>query len=64
MSEIEKAAKAAGMEFITDSDGWVCIRPMLFDSNGRRLVRYQPDPCEFHADEHAAWRAALNKEIG
>ena len=50
IEEIKRAKARAhqmGLEFITDRDGDVCIRPMHFDGDGRREVRYQPDPCEF-----------------
>lgn len=34
------------LECIIEQD-MVCIRPMLFDEEGRRVVRSYPDPSEF-----------------
>ena len=48
MDELVDRAERLGMELIPDSDGnmW-CCRPYHYDNEGRRVVRYQPDPCEF-----------------
>ena len=34
------------LEWIEGPDG-VCVRPMLFNTYGARIVRVKPDPCEF-----------------
>jgi len=40
-------------EWLEDRDGDVCIRPMLHDEEGIRVVRYWPDPCKFKSLSHA-----------
>lgn len=49
-------AHSINCEWITDRDGDVCMRPMLFDDEGRRVVRHHPDPCEFVPADEAARR--------
>lgn len=38
-----------------DHTGFVCIRPMQFDSEGRREVSYYPDGYEFVSEETAVY---------
>jgi len=40
------------LEWIDGEDG-VCVRPMLFNEDGTRMVRFRPDPCEFVSLEQA-----------
>ena len=46
--QVKSAAHKQSMECIIDRDGAVCIRHMLFDDDGGRIVRHAPDPCEFN----------------
>lgn len=58
MREIKAAAKAANIECIVDREGDVCLRPMEFDGEGRRVVTLAPDPCEFGSRDSAGTRLA------
>ena len=54
--EMKKIAHAHNHECIHDRYGDICIRPMLFDDEGIRQVRYHPDPCDFESPEKATAR--------
>ena len=40
-------ARLKGQECLRDRDGDICIRPMLFDDDGIRVVQMRPDPRDF-----------------
>ena len=48
-----------------DLDGDVCLRPMLFNDDGTRMVRYAPDPCDFKpiAEAVSALADCSDKEV-
>lgn len=52
-------ANINGMEWVWGNDG-VCVRPMIFREDGTRVVRMQPDPCEYVSLE-AAVRTLIGK---
>jgi hypothetical protein len=56
IEEMTKMAHAKNHECIVDRDGDICIRPMLFDDEGIRQVRYQTDPCDFEKPDKAIAR--------
>lgn len=43
----KERAHALHYEWIMDKYGDICFRKMLFNDDGVRQVRFQPDPCEF-----------------
>jgi len=47
INAIKERANAVEHECLEGRDGDVCIRPMLYNDEGIRVVRYRPDPCEF-----------------
>jgi hypothetical protein len=49
-------AHSLSFEWIEDSAGDVCLRPMHFDAAGKREVRYRPDPVDFIAANYAIAR--------
>jgi hypothetical protein len=49
---LKERSHRVGSEWISDKD-LVCIRPMHFDTDGLRVVRHAPDPCEFMLFEKA-----------
>lgn len=52
ISKIKTLANNLNYECIEDGQG-VCVRPMLFDEEGKRIVRYKPDACEYMSEEEA-----------
>jgi hypothetical protein len=58
MNTEKNRANLLGFEWIVEGDE-VCFRPMIFDEEAIRTVRYYPDPCEFQS--LASARAALAK---
>lgn len=48
ISNLRRVFACINWECIPSRDGTaVCVRPMHFDEDGVRVVRYAPDPCEF-----------------
>lgn len=45
--QLQVRAHAVKHEWIEDAEGDICIRPMLFDSEGFRITRHSPDAVEF-----------------
>lgn len=59
---LHQIAQSNNMEFHIDSVGDICIRPMHFNDERIRELRYSPDPCEFKKLEAAiASLIALNQ---
>ena len=56
IEEMKRVAHENAHECIVARDGYICIRPMIFDCDGVRQVMYKPDPCEFERPDTAEAR--------
>ena len=57
---LKQLAEQHRFECIFGTDQMVCIRPMLFNSDGTRQVRQYPDPVEFECIEKATKKLLRN----
>lgn len=57
---IQEIASANDASIITDKDGDVALLCRLYDDEGRSVVRYAPDPCDYLPQEQ--WEAMTAEE--